>query len=135
VSGIALFILMLRIPNADKILNRLSGVNITFSVATTLLSTILIIYILKQRVSHELAGSDAPLTAVENIVESSAIYSIASIIWIPFRMIVGSHSPTFILAFAVSSAFFSSSVVRFHRDAILPGKFLRWISTRTLPQV
>jgi hypothetical protein len=120
---------MLVTPNADKILNRLWGTNISFSVATTLLSTILIVIsILKQRMPHDIPGSDAPRTAIEIIVESSAIYSIASIIWIPLRIIDGPHSPTFLLAFAVSSAFYSWSVVRFHHDAILPAKFLKWIS-------
>jgi hypothetical protein len=123
---------MLVTPNADKILNRLWGTNISFSVATTLLSTILIVIsILKQRMSHDIPGSDAPRTAIEIIVESSAIYSIASIIWIPLRIIDGPHSPTFLLAFAVSSAFYSWSVVRF----IMMPFFLRNFSSGYLQNI
>jgi hypothetical protein len=64
--------------------------------------------------SRHMPRSQGPQTAMEMIVESSALYSIAAIVYIPFRMLYSEEvgSRAFNLAFVFASGFFYSMVVR-----------------------
>jgi hypothetical protein len=101
-------------PNAPDIMNRLVAVNICFSAATTVFATlIIVVHITRNRMSRHMPRSQGPQTALEMIVESSALYSVSAIIYIPFRMLYSEEvaSRAFNLAFVFASGFFYSMVV------------------------
>jgi hypothetical protein len=83
-------------------------------VATVLSTTVITVFILRMRTSSSAAGTirrkaSVSSAALEIIIESSVLYSVTGIIWIPFRM--GLDRSTAFVSYGISHAFFCSMVV------------------------
>jgi hypothetical protein len=116
VSGLLAFIFSMDPPawnNIDTILDRMLATSICLSVATTLISTLIIAFCVlrfrwhwSQRRAQRKVLQSAPYTAMEIVVESSALYSVAAILCIPYEMDPGING-----WYSIVYSFFSAMVV------------------------
>jgi hypothetical protein len=102
------------------ILDQMVATNWCLSVVTTVILTLIIVlHILRfrQYANRQREGAtgkitkSAPYTAMEIVVESSALYSVTAILWIPFRMMSSMTDRDQLQWYTLVYPFFSAMVV------------------------